>query len=91
MPSMFFILGMSMLFMFVFIATKDLGYAKPLLSFSYIGLWLYCMFEAIGMYRQSRPKRKSSNDTQSEYRKQIRGRPNYEDRSYSDRISGGRY
>ena len=88
---MFFILGMVMLYMFIFIATKEgLGPAKALLSFSYIGLWLYCMFEAIGMYRQSyRSKRKNSNETQADYKKQIRGRPNYEEKSeWSERISG---
>ena len=88
MPAMFFILGMVMLYMFVFIANKDLCAAKPLLSVAYIGLWLYCMFEAIGMYKTSRPKRRSSDEVQSEYKRQIQGRPNYEQRSYADRISG---
>ena len=87
MPAMFFILGMTMLFMFIFIASKDLGYAKPLLSVAYIGLWLYCMFEAVGMYRTNKPKKRSPDQVQSEYRKQIQGRPNYEQRSYADRIS----
>ena len=85
---MFFILGMVMLYMFVFIANKDLGVAKPLLSVAYIGLWLYCMFEAIGMYKNSRTKRRSSDEVQTEYKRQIQGRPNYQQRSYADRISG---
>tara|TARA_B100000949_G_scaffold234745_1_gene254840 strand:+ start:2643 stop:2903 length:261 start_codon:yes stop_codon:yes gene_type:complete len=85
MPAMFFILGMTMLFMFIFIASKDLGYAKPLLSVAYVGLWLYCMFEAVGMYRNTRTKKKDSNQVQSDYKRQIQGR------SYSERISGDRW
>ncbi len=84
MPALFFVLGSVMLFMFVYIASKDgLGPAKPLLSVAYIGLWLYCMFEAISMWKTLRKPRRTSYQVQRDYSRLISGRrykePDYEE------------
>ena len=84
MPALFFVLGSVMLFMFVYIATKTgLGPAKPLLSVAYIGLWLYCMFEAISMWKTFRRPRRTRSEVQRDYSRMISGRrykePDYEE------------
>ncbi len=84
MSALFFILGSVMLFMFVYIASKDgLGPAHPLLSTAYVGLWLYCMFEAIMMWKTGRRSKRSNNQIQRDYSRMISGRryrePTYEE------------
>ncbi len=87
MPAIFFILGSVMLFMFVYIASKTgLGPAKPLLSFAYVGLWLYCMFEAIMMWRGSRIKRPRSDEVQRDYSRTLKGRRSLMEEPYEDRL-----
>ena len=75
MPALFFILGSVMLFMFIFIAGKTgLGTVKPLLSVAYVGLWLYCMFEAVMIFSTDRRKGKMTvEEVQTEYGRRISG------------------
>ena len=86
MPALFFVLGSVMLFMFIYVASKEgLGPAQPLLSIAYVGLWLYCMFEAIMMWRTGRKPRRTNNEIQRDYSRMISGR-RYKEPTYEEQL-----
>ncbi len=86
MPALFFVLGSVMLFMFVYIASKTgLGPAKPLLSVAYIGLWFYCMFEAISMWKTLKKPRRTSSEVQRDYSRMLSGR-RYKEPTYEEQL-----
>ena len=87
MPALFFILGSLMVFMFLFLlGNTTIGAARPILTTAYFGLFLYCMYEAIQMWRVPR-KKLSNNELQQRYSKTIRGVPNRDSsEEYADRL-----
>ena len=87
MPALFFILGSLMIFMFLFLlGNTTIGAAKPILTTAYFGLFLYCMFEAIQMWKEPR-KKLSNNEVHRRYSKSLRGSYNRDpSEEYADRL-----
>ena len=71
MSTALFIIAITMLFMFVFVAGSSVvGNAKPLLSVGFFGVFIICLFEWAVTVRRS-IKRPSSEDIQKDYRRAL--------------------